>query len=320
MSRVHICPLCRDIQCYSSYLSANNAIRFDCKKFHRSLTIDPSLENCYSDVQKHCYYALIFEHVMQNPRINEPFWHYQLGEVQPDSQFSVNVQNLHSPNTFAQRAERILLNLIRINPDYGAEIPASGESMESAFFLLKPEPFAVTFGIAMVMCDTDYLSISRPGFVSISSKGWQKIDELSQKQNGSQCFVAMAFKEETRSIREAIRVGAGKCGYHAMLIDEKEHNNQIVPEILYEIDRSSFLVMDVTVPNYGAYYEAGYALGKGKQVIITCRKDAFENKDKAQRPHFDVQQKSMIVWGDEDDLIRRLGKRIEATIGLANVV
>lgn len=56
-----------------------------------------------------------------------------------------------------------------------------------------------------------------------------------------------------------------------------------------------FLVMDATVANLGAYYEAGYALGKGKEVIICCDNGEFKKDDK--RPHFDIVQKSMIIPG-----------------------
>ena len=66
------------------------------------------------------------------------------------------------------------------------------------------------------------------------------------------------------------------------------------------------------MPNYGAYYEAGYAQALGKQVIMCCRKSEFDS-DKG-RPHFDVAQKSMIVWKDEEELVERLRKRIEATV------
>ena len=102
-------------------------------------------------------------------------------------------------------------------------------------------------------------------------------------------------------------------GYIPRMIDEKEHNNQIVPEILFEISRSKFVVVDVTYPNYGAYYEAGYAEALGKEVIICCREDVFNSN---QKPHFDIAQKSSIVWKDEEDLENRLFRRIEATVGL----
>jgi len=37
--------------------------------------------------------------------------------------------------------------------------------------------------------------------------------------------------------------------------------------------------MDVSFPNYGAYYEAGYAIGKGKQVIICCSAERFKDRN-----------------------------------------
>ena len=98
----------------------------------------------------------------------------------------------------------------------------------------------------------------------------------------------------------------------SMVIRDVEHNNQIVPEIRSRIERCSFLVMDCTHPNLGAYYEAGIAVGLGKEVIICCSKESFESDDS--RPHFDIAQQSMIVWKDHDDLSERLTKRIKATV------
>lgn len=73
--------------------------------------------------------------------------------------------------------------------------------------------------------------------------------------------------------------------------------------------------MDVTYPNYGVYYEAGYAEALGKEVIICCRDTEFNGDSK---PHFDIAQKSTIVWKNEEDLEKRLYRRIEATVGLNN--
>ena len=72
-------------------------------------------------------------------------------------------------------------------------------------------------------------------------------------------------------------------------------------------------MMDVTISNYGAYYKAGYALGKWKQVIICCRKDTYDDSN-MNRPHFDIAQKSMVVWETEDELVEKLSRRIIATL------
>ena len=147
----------------------------------------------------------------------------------------------------------------------------------------------------------------------ISAKGWEKISEIKQNESNNQGFIAMSFRDETKSISDSFKTAIVKCGYIPRRIDEKEHNNQIVPEILFEISRSKFVVVDVTYPNYGAYYEAGYAEALGKEVIICCREDVFNSN---QKPHFDIAQKSSIVWKDEEDLENRLYRRIEATVGL----
>ena len=177
---------------------------------------------------------------------------------------------------------------------------------------------ALTFGITWpnIMIQLGYLTEYIGNACAISAKGWQRIEDIQKKNlNQRHGFIAMAFREETESIRNRFREAIQNCGYKAMAIDEKEHNNQIVPEIFYEIDNSKFLVMDATYPNYGAYYEAGYALGRGKEVIICCSKKSFDDPTKI-RPHFDIQQKSMIIWNTEAELVSRLEKRIKATIDL----
>ena len=96
------------------------------------------------------------------------------------------------------------------------------------------------------------------------------------------------------------------------IIGEKEHNHQIVPEMFYEIERSKFMVVDVTLQNFGAYYEAGYAQALGKEVIVCCSKEVFD--DPKRKPHFDIAQKPIIIWTDLDDLKERLIRRIQATV------
>lgn len=81
-----------------------------------------------------------------------------------------------------------------------------------------------------------------------------------------------------------------------------------MPEIFYEIENSVAIVMDLTLLNFGAYYEAGNALGLKKQVIACCKDDVFNSVN---RPHFDIAQKSMIIWRDEQDLKEKLTRRIK---------
>ena len=89
------------------------------------------------------------------------------------------------------------------------------------------------------------------------------------------------------------------------------------------IRESRFLILEITDPNYGAYYEAGYALGLGKEVIICCKEEVFTKKyeteeeqkyQKYLQPHFDIAQKQILVWSNYEDLTHKLTEWIKAII------
>jgi hypothetical protein len=70
-------------------------------------------------------------------------------------------------------------------------------------------------------------------------------------------------------------------------------------------------VADFTGERGGVYFEAGFALGLGRQVIWTVREDVLD------KVHFDNRQYNFIVWKSSglDKFAERLGLRIEATVG-----
>ncbi len=120
-------------------------------------------------------------------------------------------------------------------------------------------------------------------------------------------FIAMWFAPQMKQARENIKCAVQHCGYQPVLIDEKKYNGQIVPEIYREIEESAFVIADLTGGRGGVYYEAGYAMAKGKPVILCC-KEQERNK-----VHFDLAQYNTILWKDKKDLYKRLFQRIETT-------
>ncbi len=216
------------------------------------------------------------------------------------------------PDSVMELVDRALMNLSIRFPNYGEFIVPFPNEKRTVFDHKGVN--GTYYGIHEIMEELLYLKKTEHEHVyKISANGWERIQELQNKSREiRQGFIAMSFCEETKTIREAFRQAITESGYAVRIIDEKEHNNQIVPEIFYEIQRSRFVVVDVTVPNHGAYYEAGYAQALGKEVIICCRDAEFHSKEG--RPHFDISQKSMIVWKEESELIERLKRRIEATV------
>lgn len=216
------------------------------------------------------------------------------------------------PDEAIDRIEESLVNLSYINNTIGAKITNIYERKNCIFYSLnRSESYEVKW-IINTLKDYGYIYVDsfNPNNISITVKGWEKIKERKTKSL-NQGFIAMAFDPKAECIYDAFYEAIKDSGYNPLKISNKEHNNQIVPEIFYEIQRSKFVVVDTTFPNLGAYYEAGYAEALGKQVIICCNKEQFENNP----PHFDIAQKSSIIWEDIPELIDRLKRRIESTVG-----
>ena len=131
------------------------------------------------------------------------------------------------------------------------------------------------------------------------------IDMIGREQK-KKVFIAMNFDDSMKKARNAIVDAIKSFNYDPMLIDNKEHNNQIVPEIYKEISDSEFVVADLTGQRGGVYYEAGYAVAKDKELILCCKQ--------GENPHFDVAQINTIFWKDEQSLKDKLVRRIRATI------
>lgn len=128
--------------------------------------------------------------------------------------------------------------------------------------------------------------------------------------NNKKVFIAMCFDDSMKKARGQIISAIRSCGYEPMIINNKEHNNQILPEIFKEIENSEFVVADLTGQRGGVYFEAGYAVAKNKDLILCCEKE--EEKD----IHFDVKQINTIFWENEQQLHAKLAKRIRETIGI----
>ncbi len=115
------------------------------------------------------------------------------------------------------------------------------------------------------------------------------------------------------AFKAGIEPAITEAGYKPLRIDQKEHVNKIVDEIIAEIRRSRFLVADFTHGDDGArggvYYEAGFAHGLDLPVIFTCIEDAVETL------HFDTAHYNHIVWTTPEELGEKLKKRILAVIG-----
>lgn len=158
--------------------------------------------------------------------------------------------------------------------------------------------------------------------LSLTMSGVEYAQSLKKRASDSNtAFVAMWFDEKgemrevyDKAIKPAIE--SEQCGYFkAFRVDDQEFNGDVTDKIIAEIKRSRFVVADLTGYRGGVYYEAGYGLGLGKEVILTCHKDWYNGDNGKPKVHFDVNHLNTIVWSTPEELKERLIERIRATIG-----
>lgn len=147
--------------------------------------------------------------------------------------------------------------------------------------------------------------------INITFNGLRKVAELSDIGiNSKTVFIAMAFDQKTNQYREAIKEAISATGFEWVLIDEVHlESDKTIPDgILAGIKQARFCVADFTLHRNGVYFESGYALGLGKQVIYLCEESQFADA------HFDIKQLQHIIYKDAHDLEAKLTDKINAWI------
>ena len=148
---------------------------------------------------------------------------------------------------------------------------------------------------------------------SLTVAGEEHLKKLSDPLASRQVFVAMWFSDEMRDAYDrGIAPGIREAGFDPLRIDERLDVDKIDDAILAEIDKSRFVVADMTHGADGVrgsvYYEAGYARGLGRDVIYCCRKDCVDGLP------FDTRQHRHIVWEAPEELRSELADSIRARV------
>jgi nucleoside 2-deoxyribosyltransferase len=250
------------------------------------------------------------------------------------------------PKTAMQQCEKLLINLYTCNESEGifrlvknSQFPEVSIRFASMAYC-KSNELWVLHHLITLLNDTGYISVSNdtyqktyttttsngqrvlPGFNTefrLTAKGYERAEQLlSTNIDSKNVFVAMWFdKTETDAAWEAISNAVRQCGFEPFRVDKHEHNNYICDEIISGIKQSKFVIADLTGYRGGVYWEAGYAKGLGREVILTCRKDWCNGEAKDnKRIHFDLEQIVRIEWTPDklDEFESSLKSRMIATV------
>lgn len=237
-----------------------------------------------------------------------------------DNEIHINVHSLLQgyPRWINEILQYSMINLYRLSQFKYKEMPGIdrerfGDTLDRLLFI-KDDDVTEDIRIKQLI-SAGYICEVKDDYL-FTKEGLEFIDNyVRRNEHSPKVFIAMDFSEDA-SIREVIKDVVSDCGYTPVIFTDYQHNSQIMPEIFAQIGESRFVIMETTVNNYGAYYEAGIARGMGKEVIIVCKDTTFKSRGKTKRPHFDIIQESMVIWKDYDDLKTGLRRRIKNTVGL----
>lgn len=162
-----------------------------------------------------------------------------------------------------------------------------------------------------------YVGGASVGFVDgvrLTFRGWHFVEDVRRGKVASRvAFMAMKFGDSALDAvyQQCFKEAVADAGFSLKRLDEGQAAGLIDDRLRVEIRQARFLISDLTHQNNGAYWEAGYAEGLGKQVIYTCEAGAFRSNP----PHFDTNHHLTVIWdhGNLDAARAKLRDTIRAT-------
>jgi hypothetical protein len=130
------------------------------------------------------------------------------------------------------------------------------------------------------------------------------------RSSPTQVFVAMSFRERDEPtlvdywhamLRAADRA---RGAFNLVRLNEIDGDYEIVDRIYREIDAAHLVIADLTLSSANVYLEMGYARGRRKQVIQTCRSGT--------RLEFDVRNRRTLVYENATMLEQKLLHELDA--------
>jgi hypothetical protein len=131
--------------------------------------------------------------------------------------------------------------------------------------------------------------------VMLTLAGWERYEALNKQHVDSRtAFMAMKFGDPLleQTLNECFRPAVQRTGFELRILTDQQAAGLIDDQIRSGLLSARFVIADLTHGNQGAYWEAGYAEGRGIPVIYTCEKAAWAEH----KTHFDTNHLVTIIW------------------------
>lgn len=144
-----------------------------------------------------------------------------------------------------------------------------------------------------------------------ASRDWKDLArdtvQLAEKVASTRSvLVCMSFTDrpDFKDLLAAIKLVCAEFEYEAERIDESNLSKRVLPQILAQVKRSAFVVVDVTELKPNVFYELGFADGAAKEVVLVAKKGT-------ELP-FNVADVPVIFWESFEEFKHDLRKRLNA--------
>lgn len=118
--------------------------------------------------------------------------------------------------------------------------------------------------------------------------------------NENQVFLGMQF-EGMDDIYQVLKKTCEENSLKSVRVDELNNSNSIIDDVINLIEKSEFIIIDLTHNNPNVYYELGYADGAGNQpcdILLIAKKET--------KLHFDTSHRRVLFYDDAYDLQEKL--------------
>ena len=143
-------------------------------------------------------------------------------------------------------------------------------------------------------------SQGRRANADLTLTGWEQYEEMKHgSHDEGYGFFAWKFGS-TRTepvFRDVLQPAFKEQGYPLRDMNDLSQPGLIDNIMQDRIRSASFVIVDLTDGNRGAYWEGGFAQALEKPLVYICHQEAFD--DPATKPHFDTNHYTIVFWGDD---------------------
>lgn len=151
------------------------------------------------------------------------------------------------------------------------------------------------------------LKLSYEGFAFVE-------DKLLSPFSDKIFLIAACYDDIYHLYRKVYKPAVTDLGYDLVFQERSEPKNSIHDEIWENIENCKLIICDLTHKRPNCFIEYGYALAKGKQIILCVEESEGKSKNRLMKVPFDTQTQKYSFWRKEwlndNDLLNKFRNEI----------